>query len=107
MTAKTYGEKIIDIVTPLFIKEGFKVTKLKNHSPFEARLKISNEGYYLHIETTLDKNLNSVNIKIHDPSGELHHWCNDTYTLNEPFANNKMLAEVANRIYSTFDEVVQ
>lgn len=104
MEAKTYGMRITEMLISEFQKE-FKVRQLKVYSPFQVRFKISNKSYYLHIEAQLDKSLKTLHVCIHDPSNKMNIYCNETYSMNEHYANNKMLEEAADKIYKAFNRL--
>ena len=102
MKIKTYGDKISEILINRFRAEGYKARKLSTASPFISKIEVLNStGGRLNIKGELSKDISDLHIKVTIPSIRRERY-NVVCKLDEPFANNTMLQEAADKMYKAF-----
>ena len=102
MRDKTYGVRISELLINRLRAEGYKAKRLSTTSPFIAKVEVLNStGGRLNIKCELSKDISDLHIKVTIPSIRRERY-NVVCKLDEPFTNNTMLQEAANKMYIAF-----
>ena len=102
MKDKTYGVRISELLIDKLRADGYKARRLSTKSPFIAKVEVLNStGGRLNVKGELSNRLYDIHIKITIPSLRRERY-NVVCKLDEPFANNTMLQEAADKMYTAF-----
>jgi len=105
MTVYTYGTKIANMLVEQLNRENCKAKKLNSDSAAKARVEvILSNGQRFNIKGELSRGLDNIHIVITKPADRKEIY-NVVQQLDEPFANNKMIAEAANRMYDAISYI--